>query len=125
MARFHCEPNSDVPAEVHWGFGNNNGPLPAGVLQSGDDLVIDSADESNAGEYICQATNKFGSGQSNPVKLELVDEPEEPKQSLRVLIVDPKTDTPLGPRIILTAGEPLEIRCDAFGEPDPEVEWLQ
>lgn len=32
--------------------------------------------------------------------------------------------TPNGPKIVLTVGEPLEIKCEAFGEPDPEVEWV-
>lgn len=29
--------------------------------------------------------------------------------------------TPSGPRIIITVGEPLEVKCEAFGDPDPEV----
>jgi hypothetical protein len=33
--------------------------------------------------------------------------------------------TPAGPRLIVVAGEPVEIKCEAFGDPEPEVEWLQ
>ncbi|CAD5212708.1 unnamed protein product [Bursaphelenchus okinawaensis] len=211
-ARFHCDPNSDVPAEVHWGYGSANGPLEGDVSQNGDDVIINSADDSNAGEYYCQATNEFGTGQAEPVKLVIVDDEEvipptarvEPKvwngepgethqfkcivtgtphptikwvgpdgsslpegvvdlgegileiskakkslhdgdytctasnehgeasdkgtaninPSIKIIIDKPETGTPLGPRIVLTVGEPLEIRCTAHGEPDPDVEWL-
>ena len=72
-ARFHCEANSDTPAEVHWGFGSQNGPLRGDAVQEGDDLVIEAADETTAGEYVCQATNQFGTGQAAPVRLIITD----------------------------------------------------
>jgi hypothetical protein len=71
-ARFHCDANSDSPAEVHW-RGADNGPLRGDAIQEGDDLIIENADESTAGEYICQATNQFGTGQSEPVRLIITD----------------------------------------------------
>ncbi len=33
--------------------------------------------------------------------------------------------TPTGPTIRLTVGDPLNVKCEAFGSPDPKVEWLQ
>lgn len=68
-ASFHCDANSDTPAEIHWGFGRDVGPLRGDVIQEGDDVVIDSADDLVAGEYVCTATNEFGSGRSEPVRL--------------------------------------------------------
>ena len=72
-ARFHCDPGSDSPADVHWSFGPNNGPLRGDVFQEGNDLVISSANDDNAGEYICTATNPHGTGTADPVKLIVSD----------------------------------------------------
>lgn len=72
-ARFHCDANSDTPAEIHWGRGPDNGPLRGDAVQEGDDVVIESADETTEGEYICQATNEFGTGQAQPVRLVITE----------------------------------------------------
>ncbi|KAK0394822.1 hypothetical protein QR680_000951 [Steinernema hermaphroditum] len=202
-ARFHCDAHSPTPAKIHWGFKIANGPLPEDVRQEGDDVVIDHADESNIGVYVCTATNDFGTGEADPVRLDVsdgevpptarVDPPVwngQPGRSHKfkchvtgvpppqvswtgpnggelpenvrdignneleltdakaymngeykchaVNIVGEASDTgtvnvaphleikttPPGPRIVLTVGEPLEVKCEAFGEPEPEVEWL-
>lgn len=68
-ARFHCEPNSDTPAKVSWGYERADGPLRGDVVPEGDDLVISSADESVAGDYVCTATNEYGTGEAEPVRL--------------------------------------------------------
>lgn len=68
-ARFHCDPNSDTPATVRWGYETPDGPLRGDVVPEGNDLVIRSADNSDAGEYICTATNQYGSGEAEPVRL--------------------------------------------------------
>uniref|UniRef100_A0A915PUI2 Ig-like domain-containing protein n=1 Tax=Setaria digitata TaxID=48799 RepID=A0A915PUI2_9BILA len=202
-ARFHCDPNSDTPATVRWGFEAPDGPLRDDAEPEGDDLVIRAAETSSAGEYICTATNQFGSGEAEPVRLH-VSEKEEPPTARVVprvwngqpgdkhqfqcittgspeptitwtgpsgeVLPEDVTDvgggfldfqnaradmngdytctatnivgeasdhgsvnigpsltvrtSPPGPRIVLTAGEPLEVKCEAFGEPEPEVEWL-
>ncbi|KAI6230502.1 hypothetical protein M3Y99_01050000 [Aphelenchoides fujianensis] len=203
-ARFHCDANSQTPADIHWGFGDPNGSLRDGVVQEGDDVVIDSADEQTAGEYFCTATNEFGTGSAQPVRLVLTDQEVPPTARVEPKVWEGKpgethqfkcivTGTPTpqihwtGPnggalpddvvdlgdgvleisnakksthegtytctatnvvgeasdtgeakiepslnivitphvsKLILTVGEPLEIKCEAFGEPDPEVEWL-
>uniref|UniRef100_A0A1I8AA30 Basement membrane-specific heparan sulfate proteoglycan core protein n=1 Tax=Steinernema glaseri TaxID=37863 RepID=A0A1I8AA30_9BILA len=202
-ARFHCDAHSPTPAQIHWGYKVANGPLPEDVHQEGDDVVIDHADESNIGEYVCTATNEVGTGEADPVRLDISDEEIPPtaqvvppvwngqpgethkfkchvtgvpppqvswtgpdggelpenvrdignheleitdaKASMNgeytchaVNIVGEASDTgivnvaphlvikttPAGPIIRLTVGEPLEVKCEAFGEPEPEVEWL-
>uniref|UniRef100_A0AC35GUF6 Ig-like domain-containing protein n=1 Tax=Panagrolaimus sp. PS1159 TaxID=55785 RepID=A0AC35GUF6_9BILA len=205
-ARFHCDANSETPAEVHWTFGPDRGPLRGDVYQEGDDIIIDSSDDTNSGEYHCTATNAYGTGNAEPVRLVVTDNEEPPTARVEprvfngkpgdkhqfkchtsglpppqvswtgpggaalpegvvdlgggvleitdaqkehegdytchaVNIVGEATDHgtvhlgpsltvrthPSGPRIILTVGEPLEIRCEAIGskgDPDPEVEWL-
>uniref|UniRef100_A0A183CLT8 Basement membrane proteoglycan n=1 Tax=Globodera pallida TaxID=36090 RepID=A0A183CLT8_GLOPA len=68
-ARFHCEPNSKTPAQIHWGFESANGALPTGVSVDGEDILIAAADEATIGEYHCTATNEFGRGHADPVRL--------------------------------------------------------
>uniref|UniRef100_A0A9J2P054 Basement membrane proteoglycan n=1 Tax=Ascaris lumbricoides TaxID=6252 RepID=A0A9J2P054_ASCLU len=202
-ARFHCEANSETQARIRWGYRAPDGPLRGDVVQEGDDVVINSADESNAGEYICTATNEYGTGEAAPVRLHVTENEEPPTARVvprvwngkpgdrhqfrcittgvpppqvtwtgpdgtqlpddvndigggvldfsngradlngdytctAVNIVGEASDhgsvnigpsltvrtTPPGPKIVLTAGEPLEVKCEAFGEPEPEVEWL-
>ena len=72
-ARFHCEANSETPAEVHWTYGPDRGPLRGDVYQEGNDIIIDSSDDTNSGEYHCTATNEFGSGNAEPVRLVVTD----------------------------------------------------
>lgn len=63
------------------------------------------------GDYTCTATNVVGEASDHgSVNI-------GPSLTIRT--------SPPGPRIVLTAGEPLEVKCEAFGEPEPEVEWLQ
>lgn len=72
-ARFHCEANSETQARIRWGYRAPDGPLRGDVVQEGDDVVINSADESNAGEYICTATNEYGTGEAAPVRLHVTE----------------------------------------------------
>ncbi|VDM42964.1 unnamed protein product [Toxocara canis] len=202
-ARFHCEANSETPARITWGYREADGPLRGDVVQEGDDVFIRSADESNSGEYICTATNQYGSAEAVPVRLHVTENEEPPTARVvprvwngkpgdrhqfrcittgvpppqvtwtgpggsqlpddvndigggvldfsngradlngdytctAVNLVGEASDhgsvnigpsltvrtTPPGPRIVLTAGESLEVKCEAFGEPEPEVEWL-
>uniref|UniRef100_A0A914BVB7 Basement membrane proteoglycan n=1 Tax=Acrobeloides nanus TaxID=290746 RepID=A0A914BVB7_9BILA len=110
-ASFHCDANSDTPAEIHWGFGRDVGPLRGDVIQEGDDVVIDSADDLVAGEYVCTATNEFGSGRSEPVRL-VVTESENPPTAR----VEPKVWNG-------KPGDRHQLRCHTTGIPTPEVSW--
>ncbi|VDM14315.1 unnamed protein product, partial [Wuchereria bancrofti] len=202
-ARFHCDPNSDTPATIRWGYESSDGPLRGDVVPEDNDLIIRSADHSHAGEYICTATNQYGTGEAEPVRLHVSEKEELPtarvvphvwngqpgdKNQLHCIttgspkptitwtgpdeeaLPDGVTDigdgfldfqnaradmnghyvcsatnivgeasdyaivnigpsltvrtSPPGPRLVLTVGEPLEVKCEAFGEPEPEVEWL-
>ncbi|CAI5441954.1 unnamed protein product [Caenorhabditis angaria] len=205
-AQFHCEPNSDTPARIKWFHSANKNPLPEGVVQNGEDIFVSEAGDDNIGEYICTAENEFGSGESQPVRLEVTDVQEPPtaevvprvwngnpgeRHQFRCIVTGSPTPkitwtgpngTPLshdvsalepnildfsngrselngnytctasnpigeasdvgvvnigpsltiktnppGPKLIVTVGEPVNIRCEAFGAPgekEPEVEWL-
>nr|CDJ89925.1 Laminin B type IV and EGF and Immunoglobulin V-set and Immunoglobulin and Immunoglobulin I-set and Laminin G domain containing protein [Haemonchus contortus] len=202
-AQFHCEANSPTPAQIKWGHGDADSELPDGANHELDDIMIDSADDHHEGEYVCSATNEFGTGVAEPVQLNVVDDEQPPTARVEPRVWNGKpgdkhqfkchvtgvptpkvtwsgpnnsplphdvtelegnildfsngrtelngdytctatnpvgeaTDygsvnigpsltvktTPAGPRLILTVGEPLSVKCEAFGEPEPEVEWL-
>jgi hypothetical protein len=74
-------------------------------------LEITNATKSiHDGDYVCTAVNVHGeASDKGSVNID---------PSIRVVV------TPHGPIIRLTKGEPLEIKCEAFGDPDPDVEWL-
>lgn len=72
-ASFHCDANSETPARIKWGYKTADGPFRGDIYQSGDDVIINLADASNAGEYICTATNQYGSAEAEPVRLHVTD----------------------------------------------------
>ncbi|CAB3410943.1 unnamed protein product [Caenorhabditis bovis] len=204
-ARFHCEPHSATPARVTWTRADDE-ELPEGAVPDGDDLIIAAASPATIGDYKCLATNEYGTGTSEPVRLEITDDQEPPTAMVQprvwngqpgdrhqfecivtgtptpkitwagpngsplphdVTPLEPnlldfsngrselngdytctatnpvgtasdhgtvnigpslivKTDPP-GPSLIVTVGEPLQVKCEAFGapgDPEPEVEWL-
>uniref|UniRef100_A0A915EBA7 Ig-like domain-containing protein n=1 Tax=Ditylenchus dipsaci TaxID=166011 RepID=A0A915EBA7_9BILA len=201
-ARFHCEANSQSKAEIHWAFGEDSGPLRGDTIQQGDDVVISAAEDADQGVYICSATNQFGSGRAEPVRLVVTDDEVPPTARVEPKVWNGKPGdkqqfkchttgvpapditwsknggdlpsdvvdlgdgvleisnarkehegdytctatnpigeasdfgtvsvgesltvitNPSGPKIIFTVGEPMEIKCLAFGDPDPDVEWL-
>ncbi|CAJ0569653.1 unnamed protein product, partial [Mesorhabditis spiculigera] len=110
--RFICNPNSDTPAKVRWGFGSANGPLRGDVTQEGDDLVINSADEKSIGEYICTATNEFGTGEAPPVRMEITDVEEPPTATVVPRVWNGKP------------GDRHQFTCVVTGNPTPEVSWI-
>lgn len=55
------------------GFGSLNGALPSGVSVDGQDILVAAADEATIGEYHCTATNEFGRGHAEPVRLSITD----------------------------------------------------
>ncbi|CAI4227289.1 unnamed protein product [Auanema sp. JU1783] len=202
-ARFVCVAHSSTPARVAWTFGDETTPLPNGVRQDGNDIVFDATSDEHVGSYVCSATNEFGRGVAEPVKLEVTDDEQPPtarveprtwngrpgdRHQFKCIVTGVPTPkvvwtgpngsplphdvtplegnildfahgrtelngdytctatnpvgvasdhgvvnigpsltvktTPAGPRLVLTVGEPLLVKCEAFGEPDPEVEWL-
>ncbi|KAL3120703.1 hypothetical protein niasHT_007995 [Heterodera trifolii] len=110
-ARFHCEPNSKTPAQIHWGFESPNGALPSGVSVDGEDILIAAADEATIGEYHCTATNEFGRGHAEPVKLDITDEEEPPTAR-----VEPKVWNG-------QPGESKQFKCYVTGNPHPTIKW--
>jgi len=73
--RFHCEV-SPPGAKILWGgFGTDNGPLKGNnIITEGNDVVIDNVEKDDEGEYICAASNEFGVGRADPVRLVVLEE---------------------------------------------------
>ncbi|CCG28432.1 Basement membrane proteoglycan [Caenorhabditis elegans] len=110
-ARFNCVAHSDTPARIRWGFREENGPLPEHVNQDGDDIVISEAGDRNVGEYVCSATNDFGTGVADPVRLEVTEDQEPP-----TAVVEPRTWNG-------KPGERHQFRCITTGSPTPKITW--
>uniref|UniRef100_A0A915PEM4 Ig-like domain-containing protein n=1 Tax=Meloidogyne floridensis TaxID=298350 RepID=A0A915PEM4_9BILA len=110
-ARFHCEPNSDTPAQIFWGFGSANGALPTDVSVDDQDILIHAADESTIGDYVCSATNEFGRGVAAPVHLSITDQEEPPTARVEPKVWNGKT------------GDNHQFKCYVTGNPYPTISW--
>lgn len=109
--QFQCITTGSPEPTVTWS-GPSGEALPDDVTDAGNGFLdFQNARADMSGDYTCTATNIAGEASDHgSVNI-------GPSLTVRT--------TPPGPRIVLTAGEPLEIKCEAFGEPEPEVEWLQ
>ncbi|XP_045065406.1 basement membrane-specific heparan sulfate proteoglycan core protein-like isoform X1 [Coregonus clupeaformis] len=109
-ASFKCRVNGGAePVRLEWKLSNNQ-PLPDNVKVGhyGTVITITDARPSNQGTYHCVATNLFGITQSI-VSLIIRESP----------VV---TVTPQGP-VRVRMGEPINLECQASGEPRPSVTW--
>jgi hypothetical protein len=86
--------------------------LGDGVLE-----IVNASIELHNGEYTCTATNPLGEA-SDSGKVNI-------GPSIKETIVNVIDQKPAPQRLKMIAGEPLELRCEAEGEPEPDVEWLQ
>ncbi|XP_042159693.1 basement membrane-specific heparan sulfate proteoglycan core protein isoform X1 [Oncorhynchus tshawytscha] len=109
-ASFKCRVYGGAePIRLEWKLSNNQ-PLPDNVKVGhyGTVLTIADARPSNQGTYNCVATNLFGITQSI-VSLIIRESPVA-------------TVTPQGP-VRVRMGEPINLECQASGEPRPSVTW--
>ncbi len=65
--QFQCQATGTEPT-VRWSREGDQ-PLPNGVIQNGDNLVIDSVSRSHAGDYVCIVTNIAGNTNSSVAEL--------------------------------------------------------
>ncbi|CAN9515659.1 unnamed protein product [Ophioblennius macclurei] len=109
-ASFRCRVYSGAqPVILEWKLASNQ-PLPDNVQVSPDGSVItiNSARPMNHGAYRCLAGNLFG------VTHTIV--------SLIVKEAPLATVTPVGP-VRVRVGQPINLECQAAGEPRPSVSW--
>lgn len=60
-AQFRCTSSGHPPPTLTWGFQRERGPLRPGVRHEDGILYIDRVTKADAGEYVCTATNPYGS----------------------------------------------------------------
>uniref|UniRef100_A0A3Q4MA73 Heparan sulfate proteoglycan 2 n=1 Tax=Neolamprologus brichardi TaxID=32507 RepID=A0A3Q4MA73_NEOBR len=109
-ASFKCNVYSGAqPVRLEWKLASNK-PLPDNVKVSSDGSVITitNARTINHGAYRCVASNPFG------ITHTIV--------SLIVKEAPVATVTPVGP-VQIRVGEPINLECQASGEPRPSVSW--
>ncbi|XP_041802675.1 basement membrane-specific heparan sulfate proteoglycan core protein isoform X5 [Chelmon rostratus] len=109
-ASFRCRVYSGAqPVRLEWKRASNQ-PLPDNVKVSADGSVITitSVRPMNHGAYRCVASNPFG------ITHTIV--------SLIVKESPVATVTPVGP-LRVRVGEPINLECQASGEPRPSVSW--
>ncbi|KAM8754964.1 basement membrane-specific heparan sulfate proteoglycan core protein [Acanthopagrus schlegelii] len=109
-ASFRCRVYSGAqPVRLEWKLASNQ-PLPDNVKVSPDGSVITitTARSINHGAYRCVASNPFG------ITHTIV--------SLIVKESPVATVTPAGP-VRVRVGEPINLECQASGEPRPSVSW--
>uniref|UniRef100_A0A8C9YK48 Heparan sulfate proteoglycan 2 n=1 Tax=Sander lucioperca TaxID=283035 RepID=A0A8C9YK48_SANLU len=109
-ASFRCRVYSgQQPVRLEWKLASNQ-PLPDNVKVGNDGSVvtITNARPMNHGAYRCVASNPFG------ITHTIV--------SLIVKESPVATVTPVGPMHV-RVGEPINLECQASGEPRPSVSW--
>ncbi|XP_040902816.1 basement membrane-specific heparan sulfate proteoglycan core protein isoform X8 [Toxotes jaculatrix] len=109
-ASFRCRVYSGAqPVRLEWKLASNL-PLPdnARVSPDGSVITITGARPNNHGAYRCVASNPFG------ITHTIV--------SLIVKVSPVATVTPVGP-VRIRVGEPINLECQASGEPRPSVSW--
>lgn len=63
------------------------------------------------GEYKCQAANLAG------MVVDKISVTVGPSLTIQI--------TPDRPKMFVTVGSALEIKCQAFGDPSPDILWIQ
>jgi hypothetical protein len=109
--RIQCHTSGSPTVKVRWiGFDNYSLPMDALDLGNGILEISNARKFEHEGEYKCQAGNVAG------VVSDRISISVGPPLTIQI--------TPNRQKIFVTNGSPLEIKCQAFGEPQPDVLWL-
>ncbi|KAM3617456.1 uncharacterized protein V6R79_006391 [Siganus canaliculatus] len=109
-ASFRCRVYSGAqPVRLEWKLASNQAlPDNVKVGPDGSVITINNVRPANHGAYRCVASNQFG------ITHTIV--------SLIVKESPVATVTPVGP-VQVRVGEPINLECQASGEPRPSVSW--
>ncbi|XP_026667400.1 basement membrane-specific heparan sulfate proteoglycan core protein-like [Ceratina calcarata] len=122
--RYHCSGRSLDNGSLRVLWEKQGGQLPPG--RSVDDsqglLIIRDVKVSDSGTYICQVTDGVYIGHKN-VTLTVGAFPQS------LLDIPGSTEAPravIQPSSLeVYVGEPAEFRCEATGNPPPQIEWIR
>ncbi|XP_026298186.1 basement membrane-specific heparan sulfate proteoglycan core protein isoform X15 [Apis mellifera] len=119
--RYHCSGTSVDNGSLYIKWEKEGGQLPPG--RSVDDnhglLVIRDVKVSDSGIYVCQVSDGVHIGYKN-VTLTVGAFP----QSLLDIPTAPRTIV-IPPSLQVVEGHSAEFRCEASGNPPPQIEWIR
>ncbi|CAF1237105.1 unnamed protein product [Adineta ricciae] len=109
------------PQSVVWGR-TDGGPLPAGVFQENNDLVIRNPSQEQAGNYVCTITHSDGSVERIPVYLDYPDASHPGERPQPIGGGPPKVV--IQPRVInLKEGQRMIVQYSVASHEPIEVVW--
>ncbi|XP_039313933.1 basement membrane-specific heparan sulfate proteoglycan core protein isoform X8 [Solenopsis invicta] len=123
--RYHCTGRSKDSESVHIRWEKEGDQLPPG--RSLDDanglLVIRDVKVSDSGVYVCQVSDGINIG----YKKVTLTVGAFPKHLLEI-----PGANPVEPKVVINPpyqqvkeGEPVEFRCEATGNPPPQLDWIR
>lgn len=104
--RFECRVTGHPTPNISWSF--SGGPMPDNANQVGGVLTILNVDEQNQGNYVCVASNRYGTAQGQvPLQLTM-------RRNIPSVHLEPERQT-------VRQGEDATLRCIATGTPTPVI----
>ncbi|KAK6168335.1 hypothetical protein SNE40_020892 [Patella caerulea] len=108
-ATFNCKaPKGEPEPDILWHKNNDPVQDDGRLTFTNGNLIIQSVQVSDVGEYTCLAINKGGEKESRPAKLTVL---EKPKFSHM-----PSDE-------VANEQDIVELKCQATGDPKPTLEW--
>ncbi|XP_024875337.1 basement membrane-specific heparan sulfate proteoglycan core protein-like isoform X2 [Temnothorax curvispinosus] len=113
--RYHCTGRSKDSDSVHIRWEKEGGQLPPdrSVEDSSGLLVIRDVKVSDSGIYVCQVSDGINIGYKKVTLTVGGANPVEPR-----VVINP-------PYQQVREGEPVEFRCEATGNPPPQLDWVR
>ncbi|CAL1682411.1 unnamed protein product [Lasius platythorax] len=113
--RYHCTGRSRDSNSVNIRWEKEDGQLPPGrsVDDSNGLLVIRDVKVSDSGIYVCQVSDGINIGRKKVTLTVGEANPAKP----RIVITPPYQQ--------VREGEPVEFRCEATGNPPPQLDWIR
>ncbi|GAB6018614.1 hypothetical protein CHUAL_000299 [Chamberlinius hualienensis] len=106
--RLDCRVEGATSPVITWSRASQ--PLPAGAVQVENMLILPTIDETFRGIYVCTATSREGTIQSQ-ASVNVVRGVDRPTAR-----IDPDNQ-------LVAQGSSIELYCQVNGEPTPTVEW--
>ncbi|TGZ46957.1 Basement membrane-specific heparan sulfate proteoglycan core protein [Temnothorax longispinosus] len=113
--RYHCTGRSKDSDSVHIRWEKEGGQLPPdrSVEDSSGLLVIRDVKVSDSGIYVCQVSDGINIGYKKVTLTVGGANPVEPR-----VVINPSYQQ-------VREGEPVEFRCEATGNPLPQLDWVR
>ncbi|KAM7310170.1 basement membrane-specific heparan sulfate proteoglycan core protein isoform X4 [Ixodes scapularis] len=108
--RFDCRATGHPTPNITWSF--SGGPMPDNANQVGGVLTLLNVDEQNQGNYMCVASNRYGTAQGQaPLQLTT-------RRNIPSVHIEPERQT-------VRQGEDARLRCIATGTPTPVITFTK